>query len=124
MKPNELIVIQVCCNDEQTGHFLGYLTGFSIENMDIVCIAQDESPEFLFDGNYLRIGKNQFYVAERKHYAGHPAWETVWMPAKSVCGLLNWARSNEFFPEDTPESIEGVWDSGEKFQPHHLELLF
>lgn len=124
MNSTDLIEVIVCCNDHHTGQFLGYLTGFSIEQLDVVCIAADESPEFLFEGNYLRIGENKFYVADRIRHVGNLASDTVWMPAESVCGLLNWARSNEFHPECVPDDFEHIWDSGYKFQLEHLDLLF
>lgn len=124
MKPNELIEVLICCNDHQSGHFLGFLTGFSIRQLDLVCIDDAGSPEFLFDGNYLRIDKLKFYVADRIRHVGNQAWDAVWMPAESVCGLLNWARSNDFHPESTPDNFGEVWDSGYKLQLEHLDMLF
>lgn len=124
MKATELIHIGICCNDPQTGNFLGYLTGFDIDELQVGFGLDASAPEFFFEGNYLVAGAEKFYVVDRARHVGNFAWDQVTMPAEAVCRLLNWARKNDFFWESAPTEFGEVWDSEKPFQLEHLDLLF
>jgi len=77
----------------------------------------------LFEGNYLKVTNDQFYIADRRRWVGNWCWDAVMMPAESVCRLLNWAFENEFDWESCPEEFTKVLDSGRKIQLADLDLL-
>lgn len=52
MKPTAPIEVMICCNDPRTGNFLGFLTGFNVDELQINCGWDEDSPEFLFDAEW------------------------------------------------------------------------
>lgn len=124
MKATELIHVGIYCNDPQTGNFLGYLTGFDIDELQVGFVLDASAPEFFFEGNYLVAGSEKFYVVDRARHVGNFVWDQVTMPAEAVCRLLNWARKNDYQADQIPTRFSEVWNSEKPIQMNHLDLLF
>ena len=113
----------ICCNDPSTGQFLGFLTGFDIEELQVCCGLDDQSPEFLFGDDLLVVGESKFRCFDRKRHVGNYCWDRITMPAESVARLLNWARNNDFYWESAPSDFGKVWDSNDPIELSHLEMI-
>lgn len=124
MTPNQILEVMICCNEPSNGHFSGYLTGFDIGEMQVGCTLAEEGFWMLFEDNYLKVTNDKFYVAERKRHVGNWCWDKVWMPAESVCRLLNWAFKNDFAWESCPTEFLAILESEQPIQIEHLELLY
>lgn len=124
MLPNKLLAVMVCCNEPDSGRFSGYLTGFDIGDLQVSYGLSEEGCWMLFEGNYLKVRNDQFYVADRRRWVGNWCWDGVTMPAESVCRLLNWAKKNDFFLDSAPTEFGEIWDSSKLFRLEHLDLLF
>lgn len=123
MKPTTPIDVMICCNDAGTGNFLGFLTGFDIDELQICCGWGDDSPEFLFDGDHLVVGESKFRYFDRKRHVGNYCWDKITMPAESVTRLLTWARNNDFYWESAPSDFAKIWDAEQPIEISHLEMI-
>ncbi|HMV46536.1 MAG TPA: hypothetical protein PLD20_00780 [Blastocatellia bacterium] len=123
MNAHSPIDVMICCNDPGTGNFLGFLTGFNIEELEINCGWGEESPDFLFDGTYLVCGQAKFPYFDRRRHVGNICWDRITMPAEAVARLLNWARSNDFYWESSPSDFARIWDSDSPIKFSHLEMI-
>lgn len=124
MNPTQLIQVMVCCNEPQNGHFSGYLTGLDLGELRLYCGLTEEGCWMLFEGNYLKVSNDQFYVVDRERWVGNWCWDRITMPAESACRLLNWARKNDFYWEEGPSEFVSIFDGERAIQIEQLALLF
>ena len=124
MNPTKLIEVIIWCNEPQSGHFSGYLTGCDIGILVLRCSLSDEGYWLLFDGNFLKVEGEQFYFADRQRRFGALECDKVTMPAESVCRLLNWALGKDFDYETFSTRFVNVIAEGRRIQVNDLDLLY
>lgn len=123
MNPTKLLQVMIACN-QPDGHFSGYLTGFDLGELQMECVLDGEGCELSFDGNYLKVGQEKFYIADHKRHVPNQCWDYVAMPAETVVRFLNWTFRNHFDWNNGPTAFVTILDDQGKIGLEHLDLLY
>lgn len=124
MSPENEVRIKLHCNNFQDGSFLGYCTGIECGRLETACWLDDFSPSIVFGQASFVLEGERYACFFRERHVGELSCDLITSTAADVCRLLNWARANDFDWKGKVPGFGEIWDSGQPFQPVHLDLLF
>lgn len=122
---DDLIMIDVACNDPDNGIFAGRAEhislGFDLLDLEAIRVP----PKFTEIANGFRLAGKQWHAPSAKHGVGNWCWNGYWMKTRHAAHFLSWLHGRKLFAVCSGEQrLFNMWQSDKPFDDADREFIW
>lgn len=122
---DDMIMIDVACNDPDNGLFAGRAEQISIGCDLLELEARRSAPKFVELTNGFRLAGKSWHSPLSKYGVGNWCWNGYWMKTKHAAHFLSWLHSRNLFSVSSGESrLFNMWQSPKPFDDADREFIW
>lgn len=122
---DDMIMIDVACNDPDNGLFSGRAEQISIGYDLLELEARGAPPKFVELANGFRLAGKSWYSPQSKYGVGNWCWNGYWMKTGHAAHFLSWLHSRNLFSVSSGESrLFNMWQSPKPFDDADRKFIW
>lgn len=122
---DDLIMVDVACNDPNNGLFAGRAEMISIGSDLLELTARRSAPKFVETEVGFRLAGKVWPVHSNRHGVGNWCWNGYWMKTRDAVSFLAWLHGRRLFCAEQGETrLFNMWMSEKPFDDQDYEFIW